>query len=566
MELSRHRCLRRASRAAFAALACGLVFSSSAALADSLRWARESNSRSVGEVRAVALDAGSATYAFADEVGVSIRAEGAGSRRVLRIEGVEDLSFDDAGSLWVGAAGGLWRIAGENLGRVGTGSGAEDRSAAPGASARHVHRIAHARGWFAAATEAGLFVSSDGQHWQRIAGAAPAGATSSVALACEGVHRCEVWWVAGSALWRSEIGLTIGSSRIAVGETREIRVAGAPAGVVPVDIALGLAQERVVVLYPRLIAAASMGSGDFRIWRPVLPPGGEARRIAYGLGRYWLATDRGLMLAAELGSTWRRAGVPAGWLAAWSVAIDADRVFVGTASGIVRSARSIREADTPTESAKSSLPVPRRSLGVVARPDMELGHLHRLAFAHLSLDPARQRGWRQRADRRSGWPEVDVRLGYGGSLDRGIDEDQAFVSSAKRQLNDRDRDRGDDWDASLSFKWDLPEAIFDGEVLDVAREERLWISLRDDVLDEINQLYFERRRVMLDLEAIADPGSMEAERLRLRAEELAAGLDAWTGGAFRSSESALDHPRESRGALDWQPGRADSFPSGSRTE
>ncbi len=59
------------------------------------------------------------------------------------------------------------------------------------------------------------------------------------------------------------------------------------------------------------------------------------------------------------------------------------------------------------------------------------------------------------------------------------------------------------------------------------------VQLRDDVLDEIAQLYFERRRVLLDLAALGPAASgSEAMRLRLRAEELAAGLDGWTGGWF----------------------------------
>ena len=56
------------------------------------------------------------------------------------------------------------------------------------------------------------------------------------------------------------------------------------------------------------------------------------------------------------------------------------------------------------------------------------------------------------------------------------------------------------------------------------------IELRDEVLDEINQLYFERRRVLLERAQLEDPTGLEAERLALRAKELAAGLDAWTGG------------------------------------
>ncbi len=78
----------------------------------------------------------------------------------------------------------------------------------------------------------------------------------------------------------------------------------------------------------------------------------------------------------------------------------------------------------------------------------------------------------------------------------------------------------------------------------MSRETRQVIALRDDVLDEINQLYFERQRVLLKLDVLSlnlDPGHREPGReglageralLLTRAAELAAGLDAWTGGWF----------------------------------
>lgn len=544
-----------------AVLALAPVLSSSRAEGESVRWVREANARATGVVSAVAIEAASGALAFGDEVGVWIRPEGASARRVFRGEGVADIEFGLDGSLWVGAADGLWRIAARDLGSVGSGGGAEDRSAAPGAAARQVHRVARSGRGLAVATEAGVFVSADGVSWLRVDEAAPAGAASAVALDCSAETRCELWWVAGSAVWRADVGLTKGSGRVSLERAREAVVAGAPTAVAPVDIAVAVPGQRAVVVYPQSLAASD-GEGRFRIWRPVLPPGAQARRFAFGLGRYWLGTDRGLMVATDLHSAWRRAGVPAGWLASSAVAAGDDRLFVGTASGVVRADR----VGGVAPEAKALLPVVARSAARVDPSRVALERLHRLALAHLSLDPARQRDWRRRVNRRGWWPEVDVQLGYGGSLDRGIDEDQAFVSSAKRQLNDRDRGRGDDWDASLSFKWDLPEAIFDGEVLDVAREERLWISLRDDVLDEVNQLYFERRRVLLELAATPDADSLEAARLRLRAEELAAGLDAWTGGGFRSSEAAFDHPREPSGGLGLQPARDRSFPTGSRTE
>ena len=60
------------------------------------------------------------------------------------------------------------------------------------------------------------------------------------------------------------------------------------------------------------------------------------------------------------------------------------------------------------------------------------------------------------------------------------------------------------------------------------------------MLDEIAQLYFERRRAQLDSAIERDPHL--AARLRLRADELAAGLDAWTGGWW-SAQLAVSSPQ-----------------------
>ena len=67
------------------------------------------------------------------------------------------------------------------------------------------------------------------------------------------------------------------------------------------------------------------------------------------------------------------------------------------------------------------------------------------------------------------------------------------------------------YDVGLTFSWDLGDIAYHPEAIDVSREAREVIELRDDVLDEITQLYFERRRVLAQLQAPSDPG--EAERL-----------------------------------------------------
>jgi len=306
---------------------------------------------------------------------------------------------------------------------------------------------------------------------------------------------------------------------------------------VPVDLLVGSPVASVLVLYPRALALGTGGAESlvWSVWRPVMPPGATARRISQALGQLWLATDRGLLQAEDPRLGWDRTANPAGWLPTFATAGSADRLFSATQDGVLRAERG---ALAPSR--RGPIPVvagaPTR-----ARPPPEPGpeveRVHRMAMAHLGLDVDRQRGLRERAARRSWWPELDVSIGYGGDHSERYDYDESFVSGDTRRLFDRNRNRGSDWDADLSLSWDLAAAVFDPEVIDLAREQRAWISLRDDVLDEINLLYFERRRVLLDLAALPDATSIDAERLRLRAGELAAGLDSWTGGGFSRERS-----------------------------
>ena len=56
------------------------------------------------------------------------------------------------------------------------------------------------------------------------------------------------------------------------------------------------------------------------------------------------------------------------------------------------------------------------------------------------------------------------------------------------------------------------------------------VQLRNDVLDEVTKLYFERRRLQVEL--YNNPAQDEKEKLlkRFRLEELTANIDGLTGG------------------------------------
>jgi hypothetical protein len=184
-----------------------------------------------------------------------------------------------------------------------------------------------------------------------------------------------------------------------------------------------------------------------------------------------------------------------------------------------------------------------------ARPSAPAGpsiaEVQRAALAYLELHPAEIQALRRGVARRGWLPLLDFTLaaGRGNVLVR--DRDETFTSGDYRELHDRSRDRHRDYAAELTLYWDLGDVVYAPDAIDVSKEAREVIELRDDVLDEVNQLYHERRRALFELGAAHDP--LEAARLRLRADELAAGLDAWTGGWFGralAAQATPSHPAD----------------------
>ena len=64
------------------------------------------------------------------------------------------------------------------------------------------------------------------------------------------------------------------------------------------------------------------------------------------------------------------------------------------------------------------------------------------------------------------------------------------------------------------------------------------VQLRDDILDEVNKLYFERLRVKMEMDNLQIEDRKKRFEKELRLKELTAALDALTGGYFSSQIQA----------------------------
>lgn len=521
---------RRLAAAALAALALAGVSSAAPAPggeapeAPAVAWRSRGAWPGTRDAEAVALDPASGRVALGDARGVWLAASEAPPRRVLGRGPVRDLRFDAAGRLLAATDRGLYAV--EPGGRV------RRLRLAGGGKAGHARRLALAGAAVAVGTEAGVQLAPDGQTFARLDGSLPDRPVDAVALRpIDG--GLELWLSSEGALHRAE--LEVAGAGVRVLRAAAVAIAAGPGARAAVDLAVDTRGADVAVLSEADVAL--LHGGEWRSIALGLPAGARARRLGAGAGLVLLATDAGVVEAPAWEGPWRRSAAPAGTAAAAALAGDASRVFAATSRGLLEGSPEAQAAGAP---AASALAVPLDHDDWLGRlrgePAVQL--VHAAALRYLDLGPGRLRSLRRGVDRRGWLPVVGLRGGAGRGRTVRIDRDEVLSSGLRHELLDRQLDTGSDYDAGLVLEWDLGDLAFHPEALDVSREAREVIELRDEVLDEVTQLYHERRRVLLALREGGVDGA-ELARLRLRADELAAGLDAWTGGWFSRHAPAL---------------------------
>ncbi len=98
-----------------------------------------------------------------------------------------------------------------------------------------------------------------------------------------------------------------------------------------------------------------------------------------------------------------------------------------------------------------------------------------------------------------------------------------------------------DWGFSLS--WDIGDLVFNEQVRLINSNARLLVQLRDDILNEVTRLYYERRKLQTAL--IFTPPQTLKDKLTqtLRLEELTANIDALTGNYFSQRLKNIEENR-----------------------
>ena len=160
--------------------------------------------------------------------------------------------------------------------------------------------------------------------------------------------------------------------------------------------------------------------------------------------------------------------------------------------------------------------------------DVPIGKVHKMAIEYAEVDPEKISAWREKAKWKALLPKIS--LDFSESIDENV---EIYKSATTSYIVTGPNETGADWGVDLS--WDLSDLIWNDAQTSIDVRSKLMVQLREDILEEVTRIYFERKRIIVELKHKNDDAS---EKI-LRIEELNAYLDAFTGGGFSEELSKM---------------------------
>lgn len=167
------------------------------------------------------------------------------------------------------------------------------------------------------------------------------------------------------------------------------------------------------------------------------------------------------------------------------------------------------------------------------KDEPDIRGVHAMVLEYSKTDNRYVEAWLSASKASAALPELSLKYdydnGYGNDYDY-IALDPTSDAAAELSGSDVDIDHGFEVKAS----WDLNKLVMSSERIRVISETQDIVKLRDKVLDEVTRVYFDRRRLQVDM--LLNPGDLKAQlKNQLQLQELTAQLDAYTGGRFTAA-------------------------------
>jgi len=162
--------------------------------------------------------------------------------------------------------------------------------------------------------------------------------------------------------------------------------------------------------------------------------------------------------------------------------------------------------------------------------------IQQAAIEYAEVDPRKIQEWRAAAARKALLPTVSLHRDLSNS--NNVDIDRGGTADPDKFITGPN-DTSASWYATLS--WDMGGLIWNNDQTSIDSRSKLMVELRNDILTEVTHLYFERRRLEIEMaQVVSKDVPMDRVNQEIQLQELTASIDALTGG-YLSRRLALQN-------------------------
>jgi photosystem II stability/assembly factor-like uncharacterized protein len=154
------------------------------------------------------------------------------------------------------------------------------------------------------------------------------------------------------------------------------------------------------------------------------------------------------------------------------------------------------------------------------------------AMSYAEVQPDKISGWRKAAAMKALLPDLTFKYDKNKSW-----QSDDYYYQGKYLDDDITKDKDSGW--SISLSWELGDLIWNDAQTSIDSRSKLMVELRDDILNEVTRLYFERRRMQIEMLLSPHEDIKEKIDKELRLQELTADIDALTGSYLSRRQSQI---------------------------
>ena len=162
----------------------------------------------------------------------------------------------------------------------------------------------------------------------------------------------------------------------------------------------------------------------------------------------------------------------------------------------------------------------------------KIREVHKLAIEYGEVHLDKIKNWRKSASKRACLPDVSV--SFDVDRNRTVSDSiyGSYSSGGQHYVAPDDKTFYRNTGVGISLSWDLADIVWSSYQTSIDSRSKMMVELRGDILDQVTRLYFERRRVQIELLTLVEIEPQFRLEKEMRIAELTALLDSFTGGKF----------------------------------